>query len=185
MKIQTILTSNRVIWICCSIPLLLILGHVYSPDFWHTSLVYAGFSAVAFLAICLASSPLSRTFPQVKLFKILNREKRETGLAAFYYALLHVFSYYMSRSPPLEMLLHPVIIPAEIALLILFAMTLTSNNFSKKKLGWKKWKSLHRMVYIAEGCVFVHMALQGGQVLIWALIIFIPLFIIQRLRIHK
>jgi sulfoxide reductase heme-binding subunit YedZ len=141
----------------------------------------SGYTAAVCLSICLCLSPLSKNF---SLFKILARHKREVGLASFYYALLHVFSYFAKKgikngALPWKSLLKLMVIPGAFAFLILFALTLTSNRFSYEKLGGKHWKSLHRAVYAAACLVFLHMALQGGEVLYWGLAIFIPLSVLR------
>jgi DMSO/TMAO reductase YedYZ heme-binding membrane subunit len=105
-------------------------------------------------------------------------------------AVWHVVSYFMHRYLkygvlPWEYLLHPVNIPGVVALIIFFAMALTSSNYAMRTMTYPKWKSLQRTVYIAEGCVFLHMTLQFDKTFIWGFAIFIPLFIIQRLRLQS
>src|SRR6266480_7446556 len=85
------------IWAICSIPLWVILWHAFSLPvvlypFWSKSLVYSGYTAAVLLALCLAARPLSRHLPRVQLFHIMNRFKREIGLASFYYVLIHLVS---------------------------------------------------------------------------------------------
>ncbi|HEY5235556.1 MAG TPA: ferric reductase-like transmembrane domain-containing protein, partial [Rhabdochlamydiaceae bacterium] len=135
-------------------------------------------------------SPMHKHLPTSQFFAILNRHKREIGLSAFFYAAIHVLSYFVKdtiKKGSIEWiyLLHPVILPGELAFIILSMLALTSFNYWVKKLTWQRWKSLHRTVYIAEAAVFLHMGLQFGIVSIWGCLIFIPLLICQRLRLHN
>ncbi len=187
-----ILKRKSIIWLLCSIPLWITAARVFpfsphSAKFWSRALGVCGYSAAVLLAICLIVSPLHKSFPSIQVFSHLNRRKKELGLSAFFYAFLHASSFFIKKniskgSLPWEYLLHPVIIPGLIALIILLVLALTSDDYWIKKLTWKKWKSIHRTVYLAQAAVFLHMAFQGGKVLVWGCLIFIPLFIFQRLR---
>jgi sulfoxide reductase heme-binding subunit YedZ len=117
----------------------------------------------------------------------MNRCKREIGLASFYYALIHLGSALIKAVLkrgffPWDMFIRPYVIPGEITLLILLALALTSSYYSQRLLGWHRWKSLHKTIYVGEACVFLHLAIQGGTRLLWAVVIFLPLLFIQRFR---
>lgn len=195
MTCLNMLKRKSCIWFLCSLPLIGILGYSFflSPQtypFWSKSLYIGGYSAAILLAICLMLTPFTRVFSSIELFKILNRHKREIGLSCFFYAVIHVFSYFIKRSLKYGMLLwktllDPMVIPGEIAFFILFLMAITSNNYFVNKMQWKNWKNLHRFVYLAESFVFLHMFLQGDGVRLWAFVIFIPLVIFQFLRWQK
>lgn len=190
-----LLKQKKIIWIFCSIPLWFTVVQLFTLNpatktFWSSTLAISGYSAAALLAISLALSPMHKHLPTSPFFGILNRHKREIGLSAFFYAAMHVFSYFMKgliKKGTIEWiyLIHPVIIPGEIAFIILSLLALTSFNYWIKKLTWQRWKSLHRTVYIAEAAVFLHMGLQFGIVSIWGCLIFIPLFVCQRLRLNN
>ena len=76
------------------------------------------------------------------------------GLFAFFYAVLHmltwvVFVHYFEVSFMVEdVLKRPFITVGMTVFVILFALALTSNRFSIRKLG-RRWQSLHRLVYVA------------------------------------
>lgn len=186
-----LLKEKAFIWLLCSIPFWVIAAvPLFSTNFWHWSLVISGYTAASLLAICLSLAPLHKNFPSIRPFNLLNRRKREIGLSVFFYAVFHASSFFMYKfvsegSLPWIYLLHPVIIPGLVALIILLLLALTSNDISVKKLTYHKWKSFQRMIYIVEACVFLHMLLQPVTVLVWGCLIFIPLFILQRLRLNK
>jgi sulfoxide reductase heme-binding subunit YedZ len=191
----SLLKQKKTIWFICSIPLLVLLSQAFfiSPkvsQFWSRSLAISGFTAVSLLVLSLTFAPLTKHFPSSNLFSILRRHKREVGLSAFYYVLIHVFSYVVKKyiktgTFPWEILLRPFILAGVTAFLILIAMALTSNKWSIETLQKHRWKTLHRFVYLAEAAVFTHMALQGGIVLLWGLVLFIPLLAIQLIRRSK
>jgi methionine sulfoxide reductase heme-binding subunit len=187
--------KKRNIWILCSLPWVLVAIQIFrfgldSKEFWKWSVAITGYSAAVLLAISLALSPLHKHLPSSQFFAILNRHKREIGLSAFFYAAFHVLSYFVKeyiKNGTIDWfyLLHPVLLPGETALIILSLLALTSYDYWIKRLTWRRWKSLHRTVYIAEAAVFLHMGLQFGVVSIWGCLIFIPLFVCQRLRLQQ
>lgn len=185
----TFLKKKSVVWALCSLPLGVIVAKAFSvTNFWKQTITITGYTAAVMLAICLALAPLQKNFPRVQIFNFLNRRKRQIGLSVFFYALFHAIAYFMERyysqgAFPWIYLLHPVNIPGVIALIILFVMSSMSNDYSIKRLGYARWKFWQKWVYIAEGCVFLHMAFQFGSIFLWGCLIFIPLLIIQRLRI--
>jgi DMSO/TMAO reductase YedYZ heme-binding membrane subunit len=162
------LKQKKTIWILCSIPFWFTVVQLFTLNpatkkFWSSTIAISGYSAAALLAISLALSPLHKHLPTSQFFAILNKK----GSIEWIY------------------LIHPVIILGEIAFIILSLLALTSFNYWVKKLTWQRWKSLHRTVYIAEAAVFLHMGLQFGIVSIWGCLIFIPLFVCQRLRLNN
>ncbi len=76
------------------------------------------------------------------------------GLFAFFYATLHlltwiVFIHYFDVSFMVEdVFKRPFITVGMAVFVILFALTITSNRWSIRKLG-RKWATLHRLVYAA------------------------------------
>ncbi len=145
-------------------------------------LVISGYSSAALLVFCLALAPLARHFPRLKPCM---RYRREIGLISFYFALVHVGSYFVKKTLktghfPWKVFWKPMVIPGEMAFLILLVLALTSNRYSIRKLGGAQWKSLHRTVYLAQLGIFAHMAFQGEEVWWWAIALFLPLIIAQR-----
>src|SRR4030095_4556696 len=92
--------------------------------------------------------------------------RRMLGLFAFFYATLHmltwvVFVHYFEVSFMIEdVLKRPFITVGMTTFLILLVLAVTSNRFSKSKLG-RKWGKLHRLVYVAA---------IGGTLHFWQLV---------------
>lgn len=193
-RMLSLLKQKKVIWLLCSIPLwaIIALAFVLSPKeymFWKVSHAVSGYASAVLLVLTLSFAPLTKHFPSWKLFFILNRQKRETGLSCFYYAIIHVaaisvkYNLQSSNFPPeLIQALLPMLIAGNIAVAIFILLALTSNDFSIKILKYRNWKFLQRWVYPVEAAVFIHMALQGGIVLFWAIALFLPLVAIQLFR---
>ncbi len=153
----------------------------FHPSSWKVLTPYSGFTAVGFLILVLSLSPLKTLFPSLLILTYCNRYRREIGVACFSYALIHLICFIIKRGGVVETLLyllHPALIPVFwIAFPIFTLLALTSNQISLKKLGFLKWKKLHKWVYCGEVCVFLHMILVGES--FYAFLLFCPLFTLQ------
>lgn len=188
-----LLKKKWLIWALLCAPLLyfVVLPYftgVYGVKYWGKATKNSGIIAVSLFTLSLACNPLRVVFDKVQLFKMTFRHRRNVGVAVFLYAVVHITCYIMKKggfTQTLPYFLHPVIIPGLLAFCIFIPLTLSSNNYSVKKLGFHLWNRLHKAVYLAEGLVFIHMMLQPGKPQILALALFIPLFILQFLRRKK
>jgi methionine sulfoxide reductase heme-binding subunit len=105
---------------------------------------------LAFLVISLVVTPLRRLTHWNEAIKL----RRMLGLFAFFYAVLHmltwvVFLHFFDVQAMLKDVVERRFITVGMATwLILFALALTSNTYSIRKLG-RRWQSLHRLVYLA------------------------------------
>jgi sulfoxide reductase heme-binding subunit YedZ len=109
------------------------------------------------MILALAITPLRLMFPGAGWPKWLMRHRRALGVAAFAFAALHLAAYIIRLEPArvaseageLGML------TGWIAFVIFVALALTSNNWSVKQIG-RRWKMLHRFVYVAAIFTFAH-----------------------------
>ncbi len=113
--------------------------------------------ALTLLLLSLAITPLNTFFGWRKLIPL----RRMLGLYAFFYAALH-FLIFIGLDYGFDWeLLQDAIFEKRYALvgfsafLILLALALTSNRKAMKRLG-RRWKKLHRLVYVAGGLAIVH-----------------------------
>lgn len=154
------------------------------PQYYQPILVYSGYIAVGFLVMILLLNPLKHFFPTKIFLKKINLYRREIGVACFSYAFLHMICFITKRGGVMEtlpFLLHPAIGPTMIiALPILGILTYTSRNSVIKKMGFLKWKKLHKTIYIAEVIIFLHMIIVGET--FYACLFFLPLFSVQLLK---
>ena len=137
-------------------------GSLYYGEFIHAT----GEFSARLLIVTLAVTPLRLMFPQSQWTIWLLRNRRYFGVATFAYAVPHLTAYLWklaSAAKILEEGAEPGMWTGWIALIILLALALTSNNYSTRKLG-QRWRTLHRLVYLAAILTFVH----------WVLVAFDP-----------
>ena len=102
-----------------------------------------------FLCLTLAVTPLR----QWAGWTALARFRRMLGLFAFFYASLHFTTYFwLDQFFDLQSIAHdimkrPFITVGFAALVLMTPLALTSNAFSIRKLGGRRWQALHRSVY--------------------------------------
>lgn len=131
--------------------------------------IFLGDTALIMLLIALSMTPLKNVTGYAKLVKY----KKTFGLQAFYYALSHVFVYtVIDYGLNLKLLwqsfLHLWYLWAGVpAFVILLVLAITSLKKIKVWLG-KKWKPLHRFVYLAGVLVVIHyiLVMKGGSAIV-------------------
>ncbi|MBP7740945.1 ferric reductase-like transmembrane domain-containing protein [Candidatus Woesebacteria bacterium] len=113
-------------------------------------------------------------FYRFKIFPLFGASlklfRRQIGVLMFISALIH--SFYLITVPAimtsqftLEFLTSREIL-GSLSLMILFPVWLTSNNFSKAKLG-RFWKIVQRLTYLALAVIYFHVAFASEK---WALV---------------
>lgn len=125
------------------------------------------FASIIFLYMALLASPLTKVFPNLSFKEPYLHARRAIGVLAFYYAFLHAcisffgqlggfpgIKYYNDRYGL-------ALILGMFALAILFVMAVTSLDWAVDKLGFKNWKLLHRLVYLAGLAILLHIVLIG------------------------
>lgn len=124
-------------------------------------------------------------FPGWILIHRLNLYRQEIGVSVFSYAMIHALCVAIgsgSLARWLNFAQHPRFMSVMlISMPILFTLAITSTQFSKIKLGFKNWKRLHRLVYVAEVGIIFHLGMIGKSML--ALKVFLPLILIQLFRV--
>jgi len=116
-----------------------------------------GLWALRFLIACLAITPLRQTM-SINLL----RYRRQIGLLAFYYAVLHLTTYLVLdqgldiSAIIADIVKRPYITIGMAAFVLLVPLAVTSNNASVRSLGGKLWARLHKLVYIAIVLGAVH-----------------------------
>lgn len=148
--------------------------------------------AMSCFIIVLCLTPLRRLFPRVLLISALNRHRRLVGLACFFYACLHFTLYF---DDGLQRLLNEwdniLYVQAGLAaFFVLLVMAVTSNDWMVRKMGGRRWKKLHRLVYLLIPILFYHKGWagkgglgSGDEQVVETLIWFSPLFVLQLARI--
>jgi sulfoxide reductase heme-binding subunit YedZ len=123
-------------------------------------------------------SPLSKIF-RMKLLMLFMGLRRELGILMGCLALVHGVGYFIDPAvfpiviaPYLNadsFSMQPLFYFGILTLLFTVPLLLTSNNFSVRILGGKKWKGLHRLAYgililVLVHIFFVHSANRGYEI---------------------
>lgn len=127
---------------------------------------YMGDWALRFLLIALAVTPVRILTGWAPIARL----RRMLGLFAFFYVALHVMSYVgldLFFDMPLllqEVLKRRYITVGMFALVILIALAVTSTDGMVKRLGGRRWRRLHSLVYPAAiaGVIHYYMMVRAG-----------------------
>lgn len=145
--------------------------------------------AISYFLIVLCFSPLKRLFQRAALVSALNRHRRLVGLTAFFYVCLHLVLYFDDGLNRLFDEWNLFYIQCGLAsFLTMMALAVTSNQWAIRKLGGRRWKSLHRLVYLAIPALLYHKGWSGKaspdqirEVFVW----FAPMLLLQSARLTK
>jgi sulfoxide reductase heme-binding subunit YedZ len=117
-----------------------------------------GLTALIFLVASLACTPARRvlgwTWPV--------RVRRELGLFAFFYAVLHFLVYlgpdqWLDLPTILEDIAErPFITVGFLALVLMVPLAVTSTGEWVRKLGFRRWQRLHQLTYVAGALAVIH-----------------------------
>lgn len=143
--------------------------------------------AVNMLMITLLVSPVAKWIP----FPGLMRFRRMLGIYSFVYALVHFATYCAFEIQfdwsliTSEIVKRPYITVGFTALLMLLALTVTSPNAIRRRLG-ARWQSLHNSIYLIGILALLHYTwsqktLFGDSLFYWAILA--VLLVIRRDRL--
>lgn len=111
-----------------------------------------------FLLLTLAATPFNRFFK----WGALLRHRRMVGLFAFFYAALHFctfiwFDHFFEwREVLQDILKRPFITLGMMAWLLLLPLAITSGRWAIRRMGYRHWVSLHRLIYPAAALAVGH-----------------------------
>ncbi len=117
-----------------------------------------GIWTLRFLVITLAITPLRR----ITHINLLGQFRRMIGLFAFFYATLHFTTYiWLDQFFQFPDMLHdvakrPFITVGFATFLMLIPLALTSTKGWIRRMGGKRWRALHRLVYAAGITGVIH-----------------------------
>jgi len=126
-----------------------------------------GFVALLLLYVAILASPLTKVFPKLPGKDAYLHARRAIGVSAFYYALLHSYITFFEQLGGfggVKYLNHTYsisLLGGGFALGVLCIMAGTSFDWVVDHMGYKHWKLLHRLVYLASLAVLLHIILIG------------------------
>lgn len=121
-----------------------------------------GYTAFVLLALTLACTPAQRLLHWNWALRI----RRLLGDFCFFYASLHLLTYLVLDqgfdfgAVAHDALKHKFIFLGMATWLLLLPLALTSTQGWQKRLGFRRWKRLHRLVYLAGGLASFHFLLR-------------------------
>lgn len=164
--LEKLLGSRAFAWACIAAPgvwmvwpLFLSNDPTVAADPGKYVLHHLGFTASVVLAVVLVLSPLRVLFSRWRPAVVIQRHRRFVGVSAFVYAALHVtmhFVYEGGFGTFATDWRKPFILVGLAAFLILLVLAVTSLRAAVRALGGRRWKWLHRLVYVAAALVMYH-----------------------------
>lgn len=126
-----------------------------------------GFIGLLLLYLAILASPLTKVFPHIPGRDAYLHARRAIGVSAFYYACLHGYITFFGQLDGfggIKYLNHTYtvsILAGAFTLVILLVMAATSFDWVVDHMGYKHWKLLHRLVYLASIAILAHIVLIG------------------------
>ena len=155
-----------------------------------------GYWTLVFLLITLTLTPLRRLLGLTWVIRL----RRMLGLFAFFYGCLHFLTYMVLdqffdwENIIKDIVKRPYITIGFSALLLMIPLAVTSTDSMIRKLGGKRWRWLHRLIYIsaiggvAHFCWLVKKDLTNPitfAILLTVLLIVRIVFWLQKIRVEK
>jgi sulfoxide reductase heme-binding subunit YedZ len=145
-----------------AVPLALLCWDAYcnqlGPDRVAASLHTTGLLTLIFLMLTLTITPIRKWTG----WNWLSHFRRMLGLYAFFYGSLHFLIYFVFDrgldlgSVFLDTARRPFILFGMTCLVLMIPLAITSTNGMIKRIGAKKWKRLHQLVYICALAGVIH-----------------------------
>ena len=161
LTVERVLRVGKpLVFLLCLVPVLVLVWQVMAnrlgPNPVETVVHFTGIWTLRLLLVTLAVTPLRR----LTGLGWLLRFRRMLGLFAFFYVLLHFLTYMVIDQ---QLSLHdivedvakrPYVTVGFTAFVLLIPLAATSTDGMIRRLGGKRWKQLHQLVYViaVAGC---------------------------------
>jgi len=132
---------------------------------------FFAFLSVIYLYLALLISPLYHSFKTIPFHKQAIEIRRTIGIASFTFALIHsLFAFFgqLNGFKGLLFLADNYVVSLAIGFVgleILMVLAFTSFDRAVDYLSFRKWKMLHRLVYLASFLILIHTYLLGSHFL--------------------
>ena len=145
--------QKEILWLNGALPALLLFFDLYRGNLGanppEAFIRTTGVVAIIFIVLTLLVTPLASVFKWNWLIK----HRRWLGLWSFYYALIHLLGYaiFDKSFNFIEIIIdikkRPFILLGFLAFILMIPLAITSTNNMIRKMGGKKWRSLHKITY--------------------------------------
>ncbi|MEH6791819.1 sulfite oxidase heme-binding subunit YedZ [Parasphingorhabdus sp.] len=144
--------AKAILWILLAVPAALMLAPVFKGDALAMDMLHpSGETSIRLMILALLAGPLSEYFGRNRFFRAWLAVRRNLGVAAFAYALLHML-FYMADMGTIGAMMGELGLPGIwtgwLSLLLMVPPAAISFNYAMRRLG-KSWKKLQRLVYLA------------------------------------
>jgi len=163
MSERSIVALKAAVFLACLVPFSqLVFGgftNNLGPDPIATITHTTGDWTLRFLLLTLGVTPARRLNGRLAW---LIRFRRMLGLFAFFYGSLHLLTYvWLFSNFDVHAMGHDIlkrrfITMGMLAWLLMLPLALTSTAWSIRKLGGKRWRALHRLVYLSAIAGTIH-----------------------------
>jgi sulfoxide reductase heme-binding subunit YedZ len=150
------------VWLACAAPLLLFVWQGFTDGLTANPIQFVlrqlGVWALRFLCVSLLVTPAARLLRQ----PAISRYRRRIGLWAFAYVMLHLVTYVAIDQQfdwgtiGKDIAKRPYITIGMAASVLLLALAITSFDTLRRKLGPRRWKRLHQLVYLIVPMGVIH-----------------------------
>ncbi len=164
-----------------------------SEQLWYirTEQIF-GFCAIVYLYIALIISPLTYMFGKERLAYVVFA-RRAIGVSAAYFALLHgSFALFgqlggMQGFFYLPAFFQWALLLGGVGLIVLLLMAATSFDVVQRLMTYRRWKLLHRLVYLGSILILLHIWMIGTHASsgLVQLGFFIPLAVLFGLEAYR
>jgi sulfoxide reductase heme-binding subunit YedZ len=134
-------------------------ARVYDVRTFSIAIAETGAWAFVFILLTLACTPLRR----LTGWQWVGELRRTLGLLAFFHVVTHFLAYFVvGQKLHFEYLLPDAFtqysrLPGWLSLILLIPLAVTSTDGMARRMGGKRWKALHRLVYVATALAIVHL----------------------------
>jgi len=161
-RVRKWFVPKAAVWIACLAPLLRLIWKGMHDDLGANPIEFITLSTGTWTLVLLLATLAISPLRQITGRPWLIRFRRLVGLFAFFYAVLHFTTYVwldkffdfseMAR----DVLKRPFITAGFSAFLLLVPLAMTSTAGSIRRLGGRRWQSLHRLIYVSASAGVIH-----------------------------
>lgn len=154
--------TKVLLFVLCLIPLMNLAWRGFHADLGANPIEFIthklGDWTMRFLLITLAVTPLRGLLNQPQLIRF----RRMLGLFAFFYAFLHFMTWvWLDQFFDLGGMLkdvakRPFITAGFTAFMLLTPLAITSTAGWVRRLGYRRWQRLHRLIYFSAAAAVIH-----------------------------
>jgi ferredoxin-NADP reductase/DMSO/TMAO reductase YedYZ heme-binding membrane subunit len=179
MKISRL--AKSIVLLNCAVPLMLLAWDAVAGRLGANPVNFAirttGVLSLIFIILTLAITPAIR----MTGWGWMGQFRRVLGLYAFFHAGLHflIFFWFDRAASVLstfsEIAMRTYLMVGTVGLVLMAPLAITSTDRMIKRLGPKRWKLLHRLVYVVAVAAALHFAMLVKADLTWPIAFAVPI----------